>query len=172
MEIDNTHTVKRPKISGSGVAAHGHAPVSADAVTEAKIAAKAALIAARNAEHDQITNEFVPYFYGSLNGNTVEFNKMIRNFTEVSFNGTKIGGHVDASAEENAKNVISHLNTRISQGIIFEPKVFSFTSNGDRRINISVIGVCNTGNHFSHSILLAKSNDKSYWLPTFIELII
>lgn len=133
---------------------------------------KNALLRARNIEHHKIMEEFIPYFYHSINSDTSNFVKFVKNFTDINLNGVRYGGQAEATTESICASLIPVLNERVKSGVIFTPTLYSFTSNGDRRLNISVIGKTNTGNHFTHSILLAKGNDKQYWLPTFIELVI
>ena len=126
----------------------------------------------RHIEHNRITEEFIPFFYHSLNNNTSNFLNFVKNFTDINLNGVRYGGNAEATTETICSTLIPALNERVKAGVQFIPSLYSFTSNGDRRLNISVIGKTNTGNHFTHSILLAKGNDKEYWLPTFIELVI
>ena len=142
------------------------------AAEQKKIDDKNSLLMARKIEHNRIMEEFIPFFYTSLNNNTENFLNFIKNFTDINLNGVRYGGDAEATTESICASLIPALNERVKAGVIFTPSMYSFTSNGDRRLNISVIGKTNTGNHFTHSILLAKGNDKGYWLPTFIELVI
>lgn len=142
------------------------------AAEQRKIVEKNALLRARYEEHNGIMEQFIPFFYQSLNHDTGNFVQFVKNFTDINLNGTRYGGTADATTTSICAALIPVLNERIKANVIFKPTIYSFTSNGDRRLNISVIGVTSTGNHFTHSILLAKGNDKEYWLPTFIELII
>ena len=142
------------------------------AAEQKKIADKNALLKARYEEHNAIMEQFIPFFYHSINHDTGNFVKFVKNFTDINLNGVRYGGTADATTTSICAALIPALNERIRAKVFFKPTIYSFTSNGDRRLNISVIGVTSTGGHFTHSILLAKGNDKEYWLPTFIELII
>ena len=130
---------------------------------------KSAMIAKREAEHLTVLNEFSDYFYKTLNSNPQFLEPNIKNFTVYSSNGFKIGGNSLIEHDIIKKRVIDAFMSKFNLGIRYKPEGFQHTSNGDRRIDIVVNGITNSGQIFVHCFVLAKQKGNEYWLPSFIE---